>query len=246
MTAGDVLQSGRALTSANGRFTLVMEPDGNLVSFQRRGQVPTWESGTAGHRGAYATMQSDGNFVVYPEGASAPPVGAPTKALWFTGTGNHPGAFISLQNDGNLVVYLDRQQSLWETGATPGNVGSTLTSGVSLHPAQYLTSPNGKYRLLDEARSGTLRLYQTSNGCPVWMQPTTGRAASDAVMQADGNFVVRAPGIDGAVEWQSGTGENPGASLVLENNGSLVVAAADAFTLWRADAQPAPGCPPSR
>lgn len=54
-----------------------MEPDGNVVTYVVAGKVPRWESGTGGSRGAYAVMQSDGNVVVYPDGASAPAPGQP-------------------------------------------------------------------------------------------------------------------------------------------------------------------------
>ncbi|MFP3541082.1 bacteriocin, partial [Pseudomonas sp. SIMBA_044] len=53
-------------------------------------------SRTYNHPGAYATMQGDGNLVVY---SSA---GAP---LWYSGTSGNPGATTYLQDDGNIVIY---------------------------------------------------------------------------------------------------------------------------------------------
>lgn len=91
---GVTLGSGQSLVSGNGANVLVMQGDGNLVLL-RQG-VPVWNSGTHNHPGAYATMQTDGNLVVY---SSA---GAP---LWYSGTGGNPGAVTYLQDDGNVVIY---------------------------------------------------------------------------------------------------------------------------------------------
>jgi hypothetical protein len=55
-----------------------------------------WHGGTAGHPGARAVLQADGNFVIY----------SPSNAvLWSTGTAGHPGAKLAVQSDANVVVY---------------------------------------------------------------------------------------------------------------------------------------------
>ncbi|WP_244138735.1 MULTISPECIES: protease pro-enzyme activation domain-containing protein [Burkholderia] len=91
---GVTLGSGQSFASGNGANVLVMQGDGNLVLL-RQG-VPVWSSGTYNHPGAYATMQTDGNLVVY---SSA---GAP---LWYSSTGGNPGAVTYIQDDGNVVIY---------------------------------------------------------------------------------------------------------------------------------------------
>jgi subtilase family serine protease len=91
---GMTLSGGQSLTSGNGANVLVMQGDGNLV-LMRQG-VPQWSSSTYNHPGAYATMQADGNLVVYSSG------GAP---LWYSGTSGNPGAATYLQDDGNIVIY---------------------------------------------------------------------------------------------------------------------------------------------
>jgi len=91
---GMTLSGGQSLTSGNGANVLVMQGDGNLV-LMRQG-VLQWSSSTYNHPGAYATMQADGNLVVYSSG------GAP---LWYSGTSGNPGAATYLQDDGNIVIY---------------------------------------------------------------------------------------------------------------------------------------------
>ncbi len=61
--------------------------------------------GTAGHPGAYAILQGDGNFVVYPPGWYA----------WSSTTQGNSGDHLNLQDDGNLVIYSASGSPLWAT-----------------------------------------------------------------------------------------------------------------------------------
>jgi hypothetical protein len=99
--------------SPDGRLRLSMQTDGNLVLyFQPFGafmwKEAIWASNTAGHPGAWAIMQDDGNFVVYD---------ANDSALWATAT-NPNGSFIAVQNDGNLVVYDAGGSAHWASNTT--------------------------------------------------------------------------------------------------------------------------------
>lgn len=95
LDGGEELISAKA---ANGSYPyeLAMQPDGNLVVYNRSSHKACWNSGTNGNPGASVSMQADGNLVVYSKAG---------KALFNTGTYNHPGARVVMQNDGNLVVY---------------------------------------------------------------------------------------------------------------------------------------------
>ena len=111
---GATMTAGQYLQSPNGQYTLWMQGDGNLVEYNAAG-TPLWDppppTQTGGHPGAYAVLQSDGNFVVYP----------PSGALWASYTQNNPGDHLSLQDDGNLVIYSAAGAPLWATmsGAVP-------------------------------------------------------------------------------------------------------------------------------
>jgi len=101
---GSSLASGGALASCDGRFSLAMQGDGNLVLYF--GATVLWSTGTAGNGGATLSMQTDGNLVVY---SSA------DAALWSSGTAGNAGASLALQTDGNLVVYSAADVAVWSS-----------------------------------------------------------------------------------------------------------------------------------
>ena len=99
------LRAGSAqssLLSANKKYALTQQTDGNLVL--RQGTAAVWSTKTAGHAGAYTIMQPDGNLVVR---------SAAGGALWNSKTAGHPGAYLTLQTDRNLVIY--GSTALWQS-----------------------------------------------------------------------------------------------------------------------------------
>src|SRR5262245_24686902 len=63
MNAGTALGENDSLASCDGRFTLIMQGDGNLVLYMN-GVGALWASNTVGPYKKFALMQGDGNLVV--------------------------------------------------------------------------------------------------------------------------------------------------------------------------------------
>jgi len=103
---GTQLNIGQSIRSAQGKYSLVMQADGNLVMYRNDGTVRY----RLGSTGWFAAMQTDGNFVEY-SGMMAP--------VFNTETSGHPGALLHIQDDGNLVVYSKTFAPLWNIGAEP-------------------------------------------------------------------------------------------------------------------------------
>lgn len=90
---------------ADGQSFNVTSPDGRTrFVFQSDGNLVVyvdgawkWASWTQG-RGAWFCIQGDGNLVVY---------SASWEPLWNSGTNGHPGSWLVIQNDGNVVLYKD-------------------------------------------------------------------------------------------------------------------------------------------
>ncbi len=105
MNPGRTLATSRSVTSCDGRFTLVIQGDGNLVLY-KAGVGAIWANYVFGS-GHVLAMQTDGNLVVY---------NAAGTAVWNTGTWGRNGATLMVQNDGNVVIYNHQAQALWSTG----------------------------------------------------------------------------------------------------------------------------------
>jgi hypothetical protein len=110
---------------------------------------------------------------------------------------------------------------------------STLSPGAFLLEGDMLMSPNQQYQLILQG-DGNLVLYPVTDGNeegqPLWASGTNGYYVTQAIMQADGNFVIYAdlqeslgsPPGPGPV-WASNTAGNPGSSLYVQNDGNVVI-----------------------
>jgi hypothetical protein len=96
------------LVSTDGRFTAIMQPDGNFVIY-RNGGGALWSTHTNGSTNARLVMQSDGNLVVRRRD---------NTAAWASNTGG-TGLYLTMQTDGNLVMY--------------GSGGAYWSSGTCCH-----------------------------------------------------------------------------------------------------------------
>ena len=100
------LAADQEITSNDGKASLIMQGDGNLVLYEATsgGTRALWASDTWGNPGSSAVMQGDGNLVVYaPDG----------NPLWASDTWGNPGAFLVMQDDRNAVVYAPDWIPLW-------------------------------------------------------------------------------------------------------------------------------------
>lgn len=213
--AGERLNVGDSRQSPNGRYRLVMQPDGNLVLYAKGSSKGLWSSRTTGaKKGAFATMQTDGNFVVY---------SATGKAVFYTAT-SKPGSFLSVQDDGNLVVYSKSFDALWDRYSGLDNL---LRPGEMLRPGQLRRSTDRRYRL-EMQRDGNLVLYKSSKA--LWSTKTTGaKKGAFALMQDDGNFVVY--NAANKPVWHSRTA-TPGSFLAVQNDGNVVIYTKSFKALW--------------
>jgi len=102
------LYANDKLVSTDGRFTAIMQTDGNFVVYYN-GHGALWATGTNGNSGAYVVLQADGNLVVRRSNGTA---------AWASNTSG-TGLYLTMQTDGNLVMY--------------GNGGAYWSSGTCCH-----------------------------------------------------------------------------------------------------------------
>jgi hypothetical protein len=217
LASGQQLSSGQSMIT-NG-YELIMQTDGNLVEYYEAQNTPIWQSGTVGNSGAYAVMQSDGNFVV--DAASG------ASSLWSTNTST-AGAELVLQTDGNVVIYSDTGSPLWNTD-TENVQGWQLRAGQTLTGGDSLVSPNQKFKLTMQT-DGNLVLYavSASGTLPVWASGTA-RAFGTGIyltMQSDDNLVVDESSAPNTLAiWSSGTNTATpdGDFLAVQSNGLIAI-----------------------
>jgi len=106
---GSLLPTGKSLVSKNGRVTLVMQTDGNLVIYCK-GKGHLWHTRTSGvniNKGLF--FQADGNLVLYNKSG---------KPVWYSTTHGTDANNLVLLNDGNLVLYGMRNGHVyWSSGS---------------------------------------------------------------------------------------------------------------------------------
>ncbi|XP_063687624.1 uncharacterized protein LOC134820906 isoform X3 [Bolinopsis microptera] len=99
------IKIGEELKSPNGKYTLKMQEDGNLVLFCD-GYNALWASDTSNIKTVKGGLrfQSDGNLVLY----------SPDRtALWSPNSYDKGVTSMVLQDDGNLVLYTDNREAIW-------------------------------------------------------------------------------------------------------------------------------------
>jgi hypothetical protein len=118
------LESDQSRSSADGRYRLIMQSDGNLVLYGPDGAAWNSQSNSAG---SFAILQDDGNFVVY----------GPSGSTWDAGTTGRGGTRLIVQNDGNLVLYTDGGSAVWSSkDASSGQMYLPWRAGVRWHVSQ--------------------------------------------------------------------------------------------------------------
>ena len=104
-----------------------------------------------------------------------------------------------------------------------------LAPNQVLLPDTSVTSTNGQYALWYQG-DGNLVLYRTAGAVPMWTSATNGTSAGRAVMQGDGNLVIR--DATGAPVWDSKTFGNNGAYFAVQNNGRPAIYRANNSKAW--------------
>ena len=203
------LTAGQSVVSPTGAFRLTLQSDGNLVEYDAANTV-VWAAGTSS--GSRLAMQGDGNLVLY-DGAN--------HALWTSNTSGRPGAYLTLLDTGQLLVNSVAGAPLW------GGPGALLPN-TTLASGQSSSSPTGAYQLTMQA-DGNLTLH---HGATVVWSSGTSSAGAHALLQGDGNLVVYST--TSQPLWATNTDGNPGAYLVVTDDGKVSLLSAAGGVLWSA------------
>ncbi|WP_433088638.1 hypothetical protein ACQP1P_21145 [Dactylosporangium sp. CA-052675] len=235
LSAPATMSGGRYMLSADGRYGVLMQPDGNLVEYGPSpcgflqpdncpGPYPWWSTNTAGQPGNRVAMQSDGNLVVYR---------ADNSVAWASNTAQSGAVFFTVRNTGALV--LQRSDGSVAATLSGGHLNTTNFSGMTgmttnqqITMTYFLRSPDSRYHLLLQD-DGNLVLYGPGYHL-LWSTHSFGAGGNHLVMQGDGNLVLYKP--DGTGVWASGTWTSYGAHLSLQDDGNLVIYTTANQAVW--------------
>ena len=187
---------------------------GSMVGKAMNGQI-TSIAATADGRG-YWLAGSDGGVYAFGTAGFGGSLGAagsprPIVAIARTATG------YALADQGGAVSAF----------TTPGSPAprNTLYPGERLQAGEQLTSPNGRYILVMQADGN---LVEYDSGRPVWASGTSD-ANSTFEAQADGNFVIYAPGH--VARWATNTNQ-ANSIMVIQDDRNVVIYAPGNVAVW--------------
>lgn len=128
-----------------------------------------------------------------------------------------------------FAISLQATLLIQQNKALAGAGTSTLNTGESLFPGQYLISPNGQFKAVQQSDRNFV-LYNNSSGTPLWASNTFGAANSYIVMQYDCNLIIY--GSNSLPIWSSFTAPGSSCRLVVQDDGNLVIYRGDNVPVW--------------
>lgn len=208
------LRAPAGLKSEDGRYTLDMQEDGNLVLYNARGRAE-WSSDTQGRGAVECLMQSDGNLVLKDRAG---------RPVWSTRTEGAADARLMVQNDGNLVIYNRRGLVVW----AKGRIRDSLSRDENLLVDEFLRSQNRKFTLILQGDGNLVARDERGKG--VWGSNTVGSGAVECLMQGDGNLVLKDRGRRPV--WSTDTAGHDDARLLMQDDGLVVLYSEESDVLW--------------
>jgi LysM repeat protein len=166
LRAGESLAIDQKLTSSNGKYTLIMQGDGNLVLYAES-NTPVWATRTQGSGAVRASLQDDGNLVLYTKELDRRFRRDVAVAVWASKTSGKNVRLI-LQDDRNLVIYTADGRALWASGtALAGGAEAPATEAPAAPtpaPAAPIEAPPPAAPIEAPAR----RIYTVVSGDTLW------------------------------------------------------------------------------
>jgi Bacterial pre-peptidase C-terminal domain len=208
------LRVSEELKSTNGKYTLRMQDDGNLVAYDSQGKG-LWSSDTVGSGAIECIMQDDGNLFLKDRNG---------RTVWTSHTDGYNNAKLVIQDDGNLVIYNQRGLAVW----AKGKIKDSLSRGENLLVNEFIRSQNRKYtlRMQDD---GNLVAYDTQRKA-LWNSDTVGSGAIECVLQGDGNLLLKDR--NGKNVWATNTNGYSDATLLIQDDGHVVLYKEGGIPFW--------------
>jgi hypothetical protein len=208
------LRVSEELRSTNGKYTLRMQDDGNLVAYDNQGKG-LWSSDTVGSGAIECVLQSDGNLLLKNRNG---------RVVWATYTDGYKNAKLVIQDDGNLVICNERGLAVW----AKGRIRDSLSRDENLLADEFIRSQNRKYTLVLQ-EDGNLVAYDSQRKA-LWNSNTVGSGAIECVLQGDGNLLLKDR--NGRDVWATNTNGYSNATLLIQDDGNVVLYKERGIPFW--------------
>jgi hypothetical protein len=159
LRAGESLGIDQKLTSSNGKYTLIMQGDGNLVLYTES-NTPVWATRTQGKGAVRASLQDDGNLVLYTKEQERWFHKDAAAAVWASQTRGENVRLV-LQDDRNLVIYTSDGRELWASGTALAG-GAEAPAAPTAAPAAPTQAPAAPIE------APAKRIYTVVSGDTLW------------------------------------------------------------------------------
>jgi hypothetical protein len=164
LRAGESLGIDQKLTSGNGKYTLIMQGDGNLVLYTES-NTPVWATSTPGSGAVRASLQDDGNLVLYTKEVERRFRRDVAAAVWASQTRGENVRLI-LQDDRNLVIYNSDGRELWASGTALAGGAEAPATQAPAAPMQAPAAPTEVPAAPTQAPEK--RIYTVVGGDTLW------------------------------------------------------------------------------
>ena len=230
-------------TSAQTGSELVLQANGNLLLnlSTPSGTSTLWQTGSSGSGGTTATMQSDGNFVLYT---------AAGQAVWASNTANAPGATLHLMANGALTLQSSSGQVI-ET-LYPGQSGTWPPTQAILATHQQLTTANTAtigQATWPETTAVTQQVAQgdfNADGYQDFLTLTTGIKPAGGITLKNGNYfltlttegdLVLLDTAKGSLVWHTNTAGSGASKAIMQTDGNFVLYSDNNKAVWASNTQ---------
>jgi len=171
LRAGESLGIDQKLTSSNGKYTLIMQGDGNLVLYTES-NAPVWATRTQSSGAVRASLQDDGNLVLYTKEEERRFRRDVPVAVWASKTSGEKVRLV-LQDDRDLVIYTADGRALWSSGtALAGEADAPATEApaapTAAPPAPTAAPPAPTAAPAASAEAPAKRIYTVVSGDTLW------------------------------------------------------------------------------
>lgn len=214
------MHPGQFISSADGRFKLTLQPDGNLVLLETEVQV--WIADSNQPHSKTLNRKEKGGAFFYVSNSGF--LQDPARSRFWIAEATHTkdesywyNTHLMIQDDGNLVILDIRTK--WASSPTPLIVGQRDTLQILAGTVFEIDKPYSEKNANITFQGDGNLVIKDANGVVTWTSNTANTGASKAELTPDGNLLITNP--EGRILWSANSAGVVNPIGYLQQNGTL-------------------------